>query len=74
MAKKKKPAAKIEVEKKPEEDCSTHQKAKKIKISYQQQPEKNEDREIHPRKLLPPLEEGKTVPDKTPTPPIKIDK
>ena len=31
MAKKKKPAAKIEVEKKPEEDCSTPQKAKKIK-------------------------------------------
>ena len=74
MAKKKKSDVRPVSKKNVTEECVPEQKARDIKIDYEKKPVKSEHREIHSRKLLPALKEGKKVTDETPSPPIKIDK
>jgi len=51
------------------------QSAKKKKISFHSLPPLPlPERKIHPRQVIPPVKEGKEIPDDTPTPPVDPDK
>ena len=50
------------------------QTSKKKKISFHYLPPLPlPDKKIHPRQVIPPVTEGKDIPDNTPTPPVDPD-
>jgi len=67
---------------KDKEECSDamssgempKQTSKKKKISFHSLPPLPlPDKKIHPRQAIPPVKEGKEIPDNTPTPPVDPD-
>ena len=70
-AKKKKAAKKKSVKLKSTNELPS-QVSGSVAVSYHAAPVKSGNREIGPRQKLPPIKQGKKIPDETPTPPLNI--